>query len=156
MKTTFIFPDGSEKEVDSSELTFSPKKPNQSGLLSATDWFVHHNGEMFNILGAIGTASTEGGHHTTYKVEPAPFFYAAKTNERKIRMEEQGLALKTDEAPKPQHKKWEYRVETLQGNRDGKSVIEQVNEIGNDGWELCSVEVVSGITSYYYFKRPIL
>ena len=50
--------------------------------------------------------------------------------------------------------KWEYLIETIYDRHNANTIL---NNLGEDGWELCSIQYVSATCSYnrYFFKRPI-
>lgn len=53
--------------------------------------------------------------------------------------------------------KWEYKMITWDGTR--KAPMEEMNELGNEGWELVAGGCGGGdyyLRSEYVFKRPLL
>lgn len=56
-----------------------------------------------------------------------------------------------DKLNKPSHKRWEYLVKRISLNSDQVSL----EELGKEGWELCSV-VYLNYQFTYYFKREIV
>jgi hypothetical protein len=47
---------------------------------------------------------------------------------------------------------WEYKVKIVDSSEEVK--LREFNEIGSEGWELCSVLLVAN-KKCYYFKRPV-
>ena len=47
--------------------------------------------------------------------------------------------------------KWEYRIEYLRG----PNILDELNALGADGWELAGVVQTSKTKLAYYFKRAV-
>lgn len=53
--------------------------------------------------------------------------------------------------------KWEYqRIGTMYMMKDNSIRMEKLNDLGNDGWELCYVSQVNGRVAFFYFKRQVI
>jgi len=51
--------------------------------------------------------------------------------------------------------KWEYITESARSDSGLHSIHDELNELGQDGWELINVCAVSSRETVFYFKRPI-
>lgn len=62
------------------------------------------------------------------------------------------------EQSEQQKKFWEYyiaEIDNFATGRQGDSIMEQLNALGKDGWELVTVLPISTMRTRYIFKCPI-
>jgi hypothetical protein len=58
---------------------------------------------------------------------------------------------KTRTVPAPKYPRWQYIIREIDFGRDGLDL----NELGDQGWELVSVVLDPNGVHKFYFKRPV-
>lgn len=157
MKTTFIFPDGSEKEVDfdsKTNATFSlPSGQGKIAYANGKLWFVHREDETTSgtrvyLRERFASKEERRGYANLTLGDPKDVIFDSPKTDWMKHDEVGQMELK------PKRKRWEYHRESF--HELNYEVIDySINEHGKEGWELILIDTYDS-HKVCYFKREII